>query len=80
LINEQCYSIPFATQFGGILTSVHYTGHQAKWSDRIKNAFLKLKKPWNDATEEACKLVVGQAVYEAPENALKKTVNSSLMR
>ncbi len=60
----------------GVALSPDFKGKK-KWSDRLKDVFLRQGKPWNEAIENDVKRTIAAKVAEEPGNALLSACRSA---
>jgi hypothetical protein len=68
----QLYSESFREKYNVALEKTGFSSSNAKWSDRMRDAFLASGQVWNESVERQCKWMVVELVEESPVDALGK--------
>lgn len=76
-LNISSYAKEVLDEFGVDLTTNAFRG-KGKWSDRVRNMFLKDGKPWSDNVESRVKYAVANAVKKSPNAALNDHKRNSI--
>jgi len=62
-LNVDIYAEDILNEFGvDLKTSRYFRGSKKKWSDRVKECFIAVGKPWSDSVEKKVKFVVADSV------------------
>lgn len=78
VLNFDLYKLTIQEKFGVNLDIKEFRNSAKKWSERVKDAFLKQGKLWNDKIESEVKMVVADCVKQQPSNALNPHKRSSI--
>lgn len=76
-LNISSYAKEILDEFGVDLNTNAFRG-KGKWSDRVRNMFLKDGKPWSDNVESRVKYAVAKAVKKSPSAALNGHKRNSI--
>lgn len=76
-LNISSYAKEILDEFGVDLNTNAFRG-KGKWSDRVRNMFLKDGKPWSDNVESRVKYAVAKAVKKSPNAALNDHKRNSI--
>lgn len=76
-LNISSYAKEVLDEFGVDLNTNAFRG-KGKWSDRVRNMFLKDGKPWSDNVESRVKYAVAKAVKKSPNAALNDHKRNSI--
>lgn len=76
-LNKELYEKTIKAQYGVFLNIAEFK-NKKKWSVRIKDAFLKCGKTWNDNIEKEVKMKIAQLVVMNPKEALNNNYVDNL--
>jgi putative ATP-dependent endonuclease of the OLD family len=69
MYDERIYSGCLQNKWGVLIASPKFKGN-AKWSDRMRDAFRHQGKPWSEEFERKLKSEVGELIEARPVDAL----------
>jgi predicted ATP-dependent endonuclease of OLD family len=75
--NLELYREAVLDQFGVDLTCREFR-RNAKWSDRVRQAFVSQGKPWNNGVESRVKYCVAERVEQSPADSLNSHKRNSI--